>query len=561
MLPKDRREALRTNITVLATVFLVMAAIFTAFKLVLNISIGNIVLGELLPPSLINIIFYVFFFLLIFSSTVSAIGSLFTAESVDIFLAAPIAPWRLFLGKVIEITIETGFMFLVICLPIGLAYSVTFGLGASFLLSSAAATIPLLISTTAIGIVFGTVFSRISSYIWHRGYIFLIALIGAFIWGSNRILDSLVGLKMNRGSSVIIAQTLGLFDNPNPLWLPSRWTADIVNSAFSTPSPFVRSEIALLISSSAGLLALAFLVFDRLFFAVRSAAAAQRRVEEDRSSIGSNKADIAHRFFDSLCEAAKVDQQRKAIIVKDLCCLIRDRGQALQMLFYLGFVAIYSVLFRFMNAAFSIPGFYSQLSWASCLAGINILFAGFIITALMNRLVYPSVSLEGKSLWLLLVAPIEIEQLIRAKFWCWLPFTLAVTVSLLYVGLAAIGFSITTAVLSTVIGCALSIGIAALSISIGATYARFEWESPNQISAGLGTLSLLLKNLLLVLITTVPSLFLIFFALLPADYTTRPVLKFLTMCLLLAIIILVNLTVAQRALSNSAKMLRDKLRA
>jgi hypothetical protein len=38
-------------------------------------------------------------------------------------------------------------------------------------------------------------------------------------------------------------------------------------------------------------------------------------------------------------------------------------------------------------------------------------------------------------------------------------------------------------------------------------------------------------------------------------------LKFLTMCLLLAIIILVNLTVAQRALSNSAKMLRDKLRA
>src|SRR5262245_16841301 len=89
--PKDRREAVRTNATVGTTVFLVMAAIFVAFKLVLRTATENIVLGQLLPPSLINIILYVFFILLLFSSTISAIGTMYTAESVDIFLAAPIS--------------------------------------------------------------------------------------------------------------------------------------------------------------------------------------------------------------------------------------------------------------------------------------------------------------------------------------------------------------------------------------------------------------------------------------------------------------------------------------
>ena len=354
---------MRTNLTVLTTIFLVMSAIFVAFRLVLRTATDNVVLGELLPPSLISITFYVFFYLLIFSSTVSAIGTLFTAESLDIFLAAPISPLRLFLGKTIEIAIETGFMFMIICLPIGLAYAVTFGLGAAFFLRCIAAGLPFLLCTTAIGIICGTAFSRFSSFFWRRGYIFLAAMIAVILWGANNLMDSLFGVKISRGSSVIVAQTLGIFDNPNPIWLPSRWAADLINSSFSGGSPFLKQENLLLITTAAGLTALAFLVFDRLFFTVRSAAASQRRIEEDEARAGKrDKSDHINRFLGRLCDAVGTGQQRKAIIVKDLCCLLRDRGQALQIVFYLGFIAIYSVLFRFMNAAFSLPGFYTQLS-------------------------------------------------------------------------------------------------------------------------------------------------------------------------------------------------------
>ncbi len=216
---------------------------------------------------------------------------------------------------------------------------------------------------------FGTAFSRFSSFFWQRGYIFLAALGAAILWGSNSLLQSLLGMKLERGSSVIVAQTLGIFDNPNPIWLPSRWAADVVNCSFSSAAPDLKLEMFLLTATAFGMTAAAFLVFDQLFFPVRSAAAAHRRIEEDESLRTKNPntpradhSDLVHRTIDRLYELLGTDQQRKAIIVKDICCLLRDRGQALQMLFYLGFVAIYSVLFRFMNAAFALPGFYTQLS-------------------------------------------------------------------------------------------------------------------------------------------------------------------------------------------------------
>ena len=65
-------------------------------------------------------------------------------------------------------------------------------------------------------------------------------------------------------------------------------------------------------------------------------------------------------------------------------------------------------------------------------------------------------------------------------------------------------------------GCLLALGCTGLAVGLGALFATFEWESPNKLSTGFGTLVLLLSSLILVAINTVFASVIIAIIIIPA---------------------------------------------
>ena len=48
---------------------------------------------------------------------------------------------------------------------------------------------------------------------------------------------------------------------------------------------------------------------------------------------------------------------------------------------------------------------------------LNLVLAGFVLASIAARFIFPGVSLEGRTLWLLRSSPLAMRDLLWAKFW------------------------------------------------------------------------------------------------------------------------------------------------
>lgn len=488
-----------------------MLAIYAGFTMIFGSFKNDPVFSTIIPAKIIELLFYAYFILLILTNTVAAVGNIYVAENMDFYLSTPVSSLRLYLAKLAATLAETTAMFFVFSFPAAMAYVHSLDLGAGFFFAGLGISIPFLIIPAGIGVVLGTIFVRFASAFWRRGSILIISIIGLGIWGVVNLVEILTTAGQNRSGPNAFVKLVGIFENPNPIWLPSRWAADLLNFFVNGSVELAELKMSLLAASALGSVALGYLCFDFFALRVRSTASLYAKSKTDGMF---KSADWVRALFELIYRALPLDQQRRGIILKDLSSLVRNRAQSLQLILFLGIAVTYIVVFRFSGFVYQFTPIVLQL-WRAFLASVNILFAGFIMTAVMTRLVYPSVSLEGKAFWILRVSPIKITQLVSAKYWCWLPLTSAMAITLILAGGLAIEINALTALFMLIIGISLGIGCTGLAIGLGAIFASFEWESPNQISVGLGTLMLLLSSLTMVVLISIPASALSFLVIVP----------------------------------------------
>jgi hypothetical protein len=118
--------------------------------------------------------------------------------------------------------------------------------------------------------------------------------------------------------------------------------------------------------------------------------------------------------------------------------------------------------------------------------------------SLTARFVYPMISMEGRSLWILQMAPFSMKRVFVEKFWFafFVLFTLTEVVALtsnfflgqsLEVSLIASGFLFLT-----------SLALISLSLGLGAVYAQFNETNPMKISSGYGGIITVVLSLIYV---------------------------------------------------------------
>ena len=105
--------------------------------------------------------------------------------------------------------------------------------------------------------------------------------------------------------------------------------------------------------------------------------------------------------------------QRRELVLKEIRVFFRDTTQWSQLLL----LAVLIVLYVFNVKFLPLNGVGITFFLRNVIPFFNMLLAGFVLASIAARFVLPGVSLEGRTLWLLRSSPLEVRDLLWAKYW------------------------------------------------------------------------------------------------------------------------------------------------
>ncbi len=167
-----------------------------------------------------------------------------------------------------------------------------------------------------------------------------------------------------------------------------------------------------------------------------------------------------------------------ALIRKDLRLFLRDATQWSQLFLLAALVVVY--LLNIKNLAIQLP----MVRWI--VSFINLGLAGFVLSALSVRFLFPSVSMEGRSFWIVRTLPVSFRSLLWCKYLIFFPPFLLFSQMLVYFSNRILQVPDFFLFLSMVNIFAISFALTGLAIGIGALMPSFKSDNPSQIAVGPG---------------------------------------------------------------------------
>lgn len=178
---------------------------------------------------------------------------------------------------------------------------------------------------------------------------------------------------------------------------------------------------------------------------------------------------------------------QRVVFEKDLRTFFRDSTQWSQFMIFFGLLGVY-----FFNLR-RLPYNVNEPYWQSLISFLNLAATALTLCTFTSRFVFPLVSLEGRRFWVLGLSPVSRRDLLVGKFV--FAFLGAAGVSGLLITISDLQIRVPSWLLwvhlyTTVL---VSMGLAGLSVGLGALYPNFKEDNPSKIVSGFGgTLNLVL---------------------------------------------------------------------
>jgi ABC-2 type transport system permease protein len=182
-----------------------------------------------------------------------------------------------------------------------------------------------------------------------------------------------------------------------------------------------------------------------------------------------------------------------SIVEKDIRIFFRDNTQWSQLLLLGALVIVYVYNFSVLPLEKS-PIRLEFLQ--NILAFLNMGLAGFVLSAVSVRFVYPSISVEGGAFWILKSSPVTIGRLLWGKFIIAVIPMIILGETLIILTNYFLHVSLFMMILSSVTMFFAVFGIIAMGIGFGAIYPRFKYENISQVSTGFGGLLYMISSIL-----------------------------------------------------------------
>lgn len=436
--------------------------------------------------------FFLIFMLTIASSFISAIAILFVQDDDNLLLSKPLNHQMIFESRSVNLFIVSSWPVIVFGIPLLLAFTREFGLNFShFLFSFSALVIIIVIAILISSIVSVLLASFVGNFI--KKILKLLALLAlpvAAWWvayvlippGFFEVFKTVEPDKLNE-----LVATLPISSD----LIPSTWASNFVFYLRTIPG-LAYINIGRLFTLALILSILTYWLVNKLYYYDLAKMRVGRFIAgpHDATTKQATKKPFPH-FLSGIS---------RSLFEKDIVMLSRSQPDILQG----GFIAFIALLYFLLlgripegTIANTLPSFSENF-----LIQINFGVVSFILTILALRFIFPAISLEGQSAWLIWSAPFSKKKLYWQKlFTGWMLLSIvAVFASILATLILKLNSTAFFAQLSIFL--AASLGITSINLGVGTLLPNFSEKNPEKLSTSFGGILATFISLFYILIAS-----------------------------------------------------------
>ncbi len=431
-------------------------------------------IGDVLALKLLGLILLAFLSVLLLSNIITALTSFFLARDLELYAAAPVDGARMYFARLIETMSHSSWMVVLVLLPVFVAYAVAYGAGWQYL----AVVIPTLAAYLVLPSVIGAALTlMLVNVVPARRARDLLALLALFGAAGLVVLFRLLRPEqlMRPEGFRDLVDFVAALETPQSMWLPSEWAAESLMAGLGVGSGAGDYfPLLLLASTAAAFLVLGTYLHERLYREGFS------RAQEGAEQLSNSTQRVRmERALGSMPITAR------SLVAKDVRTFFRDTTQWSQLILLAVLVVIYIYNVKVLPLwSGEDVGFFL----INVVSFLNLGLAGFVLSAIAARFLFPAISLEGRTLWLLKSSPMDLRSLLWSKYWVGVVPLLILALALTAGTNVILRVGTFMMVLSLISITVMTFAIGSLALGFGAMFPRFETENSAEISTGFGGL-------------------------------------------------------------------------
>jgi len=443
------------------------------------------IIGDLLAHHLLAMIFLTFFSLLIFSNIITALSSLYLSVDLELCHSSPVETEMIFISRFINTLASSSWMVIVFGLPIILAYAYVYSPGPGFYFAIVHTGISVIFIAAGIGIL--TTMIMVSIFPAQRTRDIIMLLLVILIVSLYIILRFLRPEKLvDPDAFFSIMQYVYALETTNSPYLPTRWVTEILWSHLVVSSKGSQWFNMLLLWITAPALFIINVWVARVIYFIgfsKSQEAKRRRKGRD--------------MLDRIIKLIKrpFGNEVASIIEKDVRSFFRDNTQWTQLLLLGALVVVYVYNFSVLPLERS-PIRVDFLQ--NVIAFLNMGLAGFVLSAVSVRFIFPAVSSERGAYWIIQSSPVSLKRFLWGKFVLYTIPMLIVSGSLVILTNYYLNVTTFMMLISSITMIFCTFAIVSLGVGFGAIYPNFKYENISQVSTGFGGLVYMIFSVLFI---------------------------------------------------------------
>jgi ABC-2 type transport system permease protein len=461
--------------------FLFWAFIFGVLTRLLRYFKGVPEIGELLAGKLLGLVLIGFFAILLLSNVITALSSFFLAKDLDLLVSGPVDWLNLYLAKLLETMLHSSWMVVLMSVPMFAAYGVVYEGGPWFPLVVLGVFLPFVLIPTVVGSAVTLILVNVFPARRTRDILSVIAVLTA---AGIVLLFRLVRperLARPEGFRSLI-DFVTVLRTPTSPFLPSEWLRATVMGWLTRQSEALPPY---LLWSTAGALVVIGAIIHRGLFAKGFSKAQESGQQIAKPGAAGLLVSRALSIF---------GVTRRELLLKELRLFFRDTTQWSQLILLAVLVIVYVFNIKYLPLRGADVTFFL----VNVIPFLNLVLAGFVLASIAARFIFPSVSLEGRTLWLLRSSPLRVRQLLWAKFWVGtLPLLILalaiVTLTNTMLEVSAFMFFVSVFTIAM-----MTFGLAGLAMGFGTLFPQFETENAAQIPTSFGGLLFMMASVALI---------------------------------------------------------------
>ncbi len=436
-----------------------------------QLAINRIPFKGAIVSSLFDLLFFTLGGMLVFSTGIILYASLYTAPEARFLLSTPARADHIFATKFQAAVAFSSWAFVVLGVPIFLAYGLTAGVPWYFYPLLPVFLLGYVLLPGSLSAIFCLLLIRYMprnrrQFLMLVGFVVLVAL-GA--WGV-RVEEAARRSFNTQGRE--LDDLIGQFDLVRSGLAPSHWMTRGVMAAARGELSSAALPLALVWSNGLVVYVIAGWIARRVY-----------RPGFDRlAGGGRGKKVYRESVLDRLMGVlvCYLDRPTRILVIKDFRTFRRDPSQWVLLILFAILMLIGATNFRqFYKADLAIMDKYA-------ISLMNLGGTAVLLCAGLSRFIFPLISLEGRKFWVLGLTPVSRSQILRGKFVFAATGSLLIAETLILTSDLLIGLPLEGLALHALAVAVVALGLSGLNVGLGAYMPNFKETDPSKIVVGFG---------------------------------------------------------------------------